>query len=202
MPGNASLWVGHLSQGPKEGRSGRRSWALLPKGLMAVEFSGACCWSHGDPRIYCPIWSIFDNATVLYRMGWWGKGSKLGLCQPTQDLLIIPGLSMYRPPNGGPCCPPLCIFSSFLWALKCSQHPTGGEWEAHTPLRASLLQHLIPLAGCRLSKIVSLWWIGKGSIFVRSFLMVYLWPFPLCLGLAMCPCNLVISPTPNPASLP
>lgn len=77
----------------------------------------------GDPRMYCLIWNIFNNTTVLYGMGWWGKRNKLGRSQPTHDLMIIPGLGMFRPPSHAPCCPPLCICP-----------PSSGHWNVRSVL--------------------------------------------------------------------
>lgn len=109
MLGNTSLWVGHLSHGPKEWRSERRYWTFPPKCSMAIEFSGAYCWSIGDSMIYHPIWNIFDDAKMLTWIGWWSKRNKLGQSQPNQDLLIILDLSISQPPNEEAFCPPLCI---------------------------------------------------------------------------------------------
>lgn len=122
--------------------------------------------------------------------------NKLGLSQPNQDQPISLGPRIYQPLDEGPFAhhSASAFLSSGHWQgtdrlTVCS----WGHWEARTLWRVSILQHLIPLAGCPLSKIVLLWQLGKGSIFLWSFLMVYLRPFPLHFGLGLCARSLVSS---------
>lgn len=148
-----------------------------------------------DPQettIYCPIRDSFDNAKMLNWIGWWDKEINWDCPSPTRtngsSLVQVSINHSMRD-----CLPTTLHLPSIPLGIDRLTVSSWGHWEARTLWRVSILQHLIPLAGCPLSKIVLLWQLGKGSVFLWSFLMVYLWPFPLRFGLGLCARSLVSS---------